>query len=243
MRIIKLDATESTNTYLKALARKENLEDFTVVVAKKQTNGRGQMNSSWNSEQGKNLTFSVLKVFENFAVQDQFLISICVSLAVYKTVADLEIPNIKVKWPNDILSGNFKICGVLIENNISGFQITSAIIGIGLNVNQITFENEPKAASLYALLGEEIALEELLKTMLANLKAYLSNIKANNWNSLLNEYHAILFKKNVLSEFASNNGAVFSGTILGITKAGKLKISLDGGIVREYGLKEISLRY
>ena len=243
MQIIKLSATESTNTFLKALASKENLKDFTVVIAEKQTMGRGQRNSFWDSEQGKNLTFSVLKLFKNFAVQDQFLISVCVSLAVYKTLVALEIPNCRVKWPNDILSGNSKICGILIENSISGFQITSSIIGIGLNVNQITFKNEPKAASLYSLLGHELDLENLLKAILTNLKAYLLNVNANNWNSLLNEYHNALFQKGVPCKFDAENGTLLHGTILGITKSGKLKIGLDGGVVCEYGFKEISLRY
>ncbi|WP_396637156.1 biotin--[acetyl-CoA-carboxylase] ligase [Maribacter sp. R77961] len=243
MQIIKLSATESTNTYLKELASVKNLADLTVVVTENQTKGRGQMNGLWESEQGKNLTFSVLKKINNLAIQDQFLISICVSLAVYKTLIALKIPDVKVKWPNDILSGNFKICGILIENSISGFRITSSVIGIGLNVNQITFENQPKAASLYSLLGKEIDLENLLKTILTNLEVYLSNISSNNWNSLLYEYHPILFKKDMLSQFVLENDTVFSGTILGVTKEGKLRIRLEGDRVREFALKEISLRY
>jgi len=243
MQIIKLSATESTNTYLKELASVKNLADLTVVVTENQTKGRGQMNGLWESEQGKNLTFSVLKKINNLAIQDQFLISICVSLAVYKTLIALKIPDVKVKWPNDILSGNFKICGILIENSISGFRITSSVIGIGLNVNQITFENQPKAASLYSLLGKEIDLENLLKTILTNLEVYLSNISSNNWNSLLYEYHPILFKKDMLSQFVLENDTVFSGTILGVTKEGKLRVRLEGDRVREFALKEISLRY
>ncbi len=243
MQIIKLSATESTNTYLKELASVKNLADLTVVVTENQTKGRGQMNGLWESEKGKNLTFSVLKKINNLAIQDQFLISICVSLAVYKTLIALKIPDVKVKWPNDILSGNFKICGILIENSISGFRITSSVIGIGLNVNQITFENQPKAASLYSLLGKEIDLENLLKTILTNLEVYLSNISSNNWNSLLYEYHTILFKKDALSQFVLENDTVFSGTILGVTKEGKLRVRLEGDRVREFALKEISLRY
>jgi len=243
MQIIKLSATESTNTYLKELASVKNLDDFTVVVTQKQTKGRGQMNGLWESEQGKNLTFSVLKKVKDLPVQDQFLISICVSLAVYNTLKALKIPDIRVKWPNDILSGNFKICGILIENNISGFQITSSVIGIGLNVNQITFKNQPKAASLHLLLGEEIDLDELLKAILNNLECYLSNINASNWDRLVNEYHNILFKKDVLAQFVRENDSEFSGTIVGITRAGKLKISLKDGTIQEFNLKEVSLQY
>jgi BirA family biotin operon repressor/biotin-[acetyl-CoA-carboxylase] ligase len=243
MQIIKLSATESTNTYLKELALVKNLEDFTVVVTEKQTKGRGQMNGMWESEDGKNLTFSILKKFTSLTIQDQFLISICTPLAVYRSLMAFKIPDVRIKWPNDILSGNSKICGILIENSISGLKISSSVIGIGLNVNQITFENQPKATSLYALTGRTIDLEDLLHTVLQNLDTYLSKINPLNWEMLLDEYHSLLFRKNVLSHFVLENDAVFQGTLLGIGKEGKLKVRLEDGAVREFALKEVSLRY
>jgi BirA family biotin operon repressor/biotin-[acetyl-CoA-carboxylase] ligase len=154
-----------------------------------------------------------------------------------------KIPDVSIKWPNDILSGNSKICGILIENSISGLKISSSVIGIGLNVNQITFENQPKATSLYALTGKAIDLEDLLHTVLQNLDTYLSKINPLNWEMLLDEYHSLLFRKNVLSHFVLENDAVFQGTLLGIGKEGKLKVRLEDGAVREFALKEVSLRY
>ena len=129
MQIIKLDATDSTNTYLKKLMHSKKLEDFTIVAANQQLNGRGQMGTKWESEPGKNLTFSVLKNFKNYQIQEQFLLNIITSLAVYNTLKNLFIPDLRVKWPNDIMSGNFKICGILIENNLKNNGIQSSIIG------------------------------------------------------------------------------------------------------------------
>ena len=118
MQIIKLDATASTNTYLKELAAVKNLQDFTVVTTKDQTLGRGQLHSKWESESGKNLAISILKNNFDLSVEQGFLISMTVSLAILDSLRQLGIPKLSIKWPNDILSGNFKIGGILIENII-----------------------------------------------------------------------------------------------------------------------------
>ena len=111
MRIIKLNATDSTNLFLRSLSLDTTLTDFTVVVAKHQTNGRGQMGTVWNTQDAKNLTFSVFKRFDSFNLNLQFAISMIVSLSVVSALNKLNIPKVRIKWPNDILSANNKICG------------------------------------------------------------------------------------------------------------------------------------
>ncbi|WP_452598569.1 biotin--[acetyl-CoA-carboxylase] ligase, partial [Pontimicrobium sp. MEBiC01747] len=145
MRIIKLDAIDSTNTFLKGISSEGTIEDYTVVVTKKQTNGRGQMGTVWDSEAFKNLTFSVYKTHINIKLEQQFYISIVTALSLVKTLKTLGVNKIQIKWPNDILSENKKICGVLIENVIKQTALSSSIIGVGLNVNQTNFEKLPKA--------------------------------------------------------------------------------------------------
>ena len=139
MSIIKLSATDSTNSYLKELSLEQTLDDFTVVSTELQLKGRGQMGSKWVSDKGKNLTISILKKLENFDVQNQFNLNCIVSLAIYDVLLEIKAPNLYVKWPNDILSVDKKICGILIENILKGRFIQAAIIGIGLNVNQTNF--------------------------------------------------------------------------------------------------------
>ena len=136
MKIIKLDAIDSTNTYLRQLSSEEKLDDFTVVTAASQTAGKGQMGTKWASEKGKNLTFSVFKKVSCLENDEQFYISMATSLAIYNALKGFQIPKLAIKWPNDILSENQKICGILIENVIQNSKMTAAIIGIGLNVNQ-----------------------------------------------------------------------------------------------------------
>lgn len=220
-----------------------NPSDFTVVTAYDQTKGRGQVSASWESEPGKNLTFSVLKKYDGFSLDKHFLISLCVSCALYRVLLDLGLPRLRVKWPNDILSGTSKICGILIENSIAGQEIKSSVIGIGLNVNQMLFSNQKKVSSLKLLLDREFDLDLLLKNILDSLQNYLNSIGTTTWNDLLDEYESALFKKNTPATFQEPNGPLFTGIIKGITKEGKLKLVLEDDSIKEYGLKEIKLHY
>ena len=145
MRIIKLDAIDSTNAYLKQISSAETLEDYTVITAKQQTNGRGQMGKHWHSKAGENLTFSVFKRLNGLSFSNQFYLSIVIALALHKTLTLYNVPNLFVKWPNDILSANKKIAGILIENVVKQNKLDYSIIGIGLNVNQTIFNDLSKA--------------------------------------------------------------------------------------------------
>ncbi len=243
MQLIKLDAIDSTNSYLKSILQHSNAPDFTVVVAKKQIQGRGQMGTTWVSEEGKNLTFSVLKKILNFNIQDQFLLNICVSLAIYDTLNVMQIPDLKVKWPNDILSGTNKICGVLIENVLSGKKIQSSIIGIGLNINQLSFNNLPNVSSLKLILGKQFDLDEVLLTLIDNLKNTFLKLSEKKVEELKDLYLKTLFRKDKPSTFKSENEEMFTGIIRGISKEGKLLVEIEDEILKEFGLKEVKLLY
>jgi len=243
MKIIKLDATQSTNTYLKDLSFKRELEDFTVITTKTQTSGRGQLNAKWESEPGKNLSFSVLKKNMDIPVQRVFLVSVCVSLAIVESLKDLGIPNLSIKWPNDILSGNYKIGGILIENIISASKIKRSIIGFGLNVNQKTFKNAPHASSLKMITGTDFDLDEVFYTIVEHLHQYLIRPFQSLENKLYAQYHAHLFKKGQESIFKIPNDEQITGTIEKVSIDGKLIVKLTNGDFQEFGLKEIQLLY
>ena len=144
-KIVHIDETDSTNRWLK-----DNGEGDMVVVASYQTAGKGCGTNSWESERGKNLTFSLLIHPEGMPANRQFHITEAVSVA-------------EIKWPNDIYVGDQKICGVLIENRLQGSDIKDSIIGIGLNVNQTAFVSDaPNPVSLYQLTKLKTDLDELL---------------------------------------------------------------------------------
>ena len=148
MYIIKLNAIDSTNSYLKKLALEKPLAPFTVVWTTNQTNGRGQMGSNWVSEEGKNLTFSVLvkDVVEN--IEGIFDLNVCVAVTLIEVLENYNLSNLAIKWPNDILADKKKIAGVLIENSIKSSGEIVSIVGIGINVNQENFSDLPQASSL-----------------------------------------------------------------------------------------------
>lgn len=243
MQIIKLNATESTNTFLKEMVKTETVQDYTVVWALNQTKGRGQMDGRWQTDPGKNLTFSVLKKVARFPLQNHFVLNMTVSLAILKTLLEFQIPRVKVKWPNDIMSGSLKICGILIENSVLGSTIKSSVIGIGLNVNQTDFPENPKATSLRCLTGLAYDLEILLQALLQNLKKGLEKLEMGNLDTLFMEYHSHLFKKDIASTFKKGNGEIFNGIILGVSKEGKLTVQKEDNHITEFDIKEISLLY
>ena len=243
MHIVKLDATDSTNQYLKELALSKTLDDFTVVSTIKQVKGKGQMGAIWQSEPGMNLTFSILKKFNKLNVEDQFLLNIYVSLSIFKLLKSLLVPDLSIKWPNDILSGTSKICGILIENVLLGNQITTSVIGIGLNVNQLTFNTLSNVSSLKLLLGRTFNLDELLHHMLKNIKESFLQRTQENDKVLWSAYEEELFRKNKPSTFKDIDGTIFMGFIRKISPEGKLVVELEDAILKEFDLKEIQLQY
>ncbi len=243
MQLIKLSATDSTNAYLKDLLFQNKIEDFTAVMAHTQLKGRGQMGTSWLSEPGKNLTFSVLVKSLEEPVSEQFLLNIYVSLAIYDTLTQLHVPDLKIKWPNDIMSGHSKICGILIENILSGQHIQASIVGIGLNVNQLTFNSLPNVSSLKLLLGRSLDLDELLLSIVENLKSLLAKNKKMDRGNLFERYEAVLFRKDKPSTFKNQDDEMFMGFIKGVSSAGKLQILLEDNILKEFNLKEVKLLY
>ena len=243
MHIIKLNATPSTNSYLKELCSNKLLNDYTVVVTETQISGRGQMGTHWVSETGKNLTASVFVDVSYLNLKDHFFISIAVSLAIVKTLNQFSIPRVRIKWPNDILSENKKICGILIENIIKQNNLKSTIIGFGLNVNQTEFKDLPQAFSLKKITGIHYNLDELLLGIITNLKAYLKILKQQELKYLKTEYEGYLFRKGKPSTFRDSENNSFSGIIKTVTQNGKLQVLLEDKELREFNFKEITLLY
>lgn len=241
-QIIKLDATDSTNLYLKNLLSLTSLKDYTVVVTTNQRKGRGQMGTVWESEAGKNLTFSVLKCFESFEAERQFQINMAVSLGLYTALTELNIPSISVKWPNDIMSGSKKICGILIENILSGSGITKSIIGIGLNVNQNSFGKLSNASSFAMATGRTFDLDFVLQSVLNKLRTFLDPLETSKALSLKNNYESLLFRKDVVSTFKRKDETLFSGIIRGIAPSGQLMLEQEDTTLSFYSLKEVSLQ-
>ncbi|TRX28695.1 biotin--[acetyl-CoA-carboxylase] ligase [Flavobacterium franklandianum] len=242
MQLIKLDAIDSTNEFLKGLSSNQILENFTVVTAENQTKGKGQMGAIWKSEPSKNLIMSVL--ISNFVRNSIriFDINIAASVSIIQVLEDFNIPELSIKWPNDIMSYSKKIGGILIENSIKSDGNINSIVGLGLNVNQINFENLPKASSLAVICNSTFDKEEILMKIIEKLE---KNIQIWNQNSdlLWLEYTNKLFKKGIPMPFSGGNEQNFMGIIQGVSSIGKLQILLEDDSVPEFGIKEIQMLY
>ncbi|AUC14446.1 biotin--[acetyl-CoA-carboxylase] ligase [Tenacibaculum sp. SZ-18] len=242
MHLIKLNATASTNSFLKELSVDSSLDDFTVVMAEKQTLGRGQMNTVWVSQPYKNLMFSVYVKFDDFEIRDQTFLNYAVALSMYEVLIGYDLPKLAVKWPNDILSEKKKVCGILIENILKGKSIKASIIGIGLNVNQESFPEElADAASLKMVLNKNFDLDKLLKQIISKLRMNINILKDKKFEVLESAYLNVLYKKNIPSMFKDTQNVLFMGKIVGVnTSNGKLQIELSDETIREFALKEVS---
>jgi BirA family biotin operon repressor/biotin-[acetyl-CoA-carboxylase] ligase len=242
MKLIKLDAIDSTNDFLKGISAQQDPENFTVVTAENQTKGKGQMGAVWNSEVGKNLIMSVLVKDFLTEINEIFNLNIAVATAVITALKKQNISDLSIKWPNDILSANKKIAGILIENSIKSDGSIYSIVGLGLNVNQTNFEGLPKASSLAVISGQELDKEELLSAIVTQLKANVMETKQNP-ASLRQQFVDSLYKKDIPMPFTNQKEEKFMGIIQGISPIGKLQVLLEEDSVAEFDIKEIQMLY
>ena len=237
-KTIKLKEVNSTNSYLKELLIGNDKEmEGLVVVAESQLSGRGQKGSIWESENGKNLTFSIF-LKPNTLVQNQFLISKVVSLGIISFLEDLGLENLKIKWPNDIYCNEKKIAGILIENSLKGKKVNSSVVGIGLNVNQFKFHSENNPTSITKELGGVQNLEDLLDQLLFFIERSYTDLKLGKESKINKKYLEKLYWINEFRGFRKDNELI-EGEIVGVDEIGKLQIMINDS-VEAFGLKEIT---
>ena len=240
--IIKLDAIDSTNDYLKNKFHISDCNDGDVIWTLNQTRGRGQRSNNWFSDPQKNITFSVFKHFFVLKSDQFFLINCSVTLAIVKFLEHFNIPDVKIKWPNDILSANKKIGGVLIENFIKGGSLKGTIIGVGINVNQTSFINLPSASSMSLKCDKEFDLNLVFDKLLGTLNFFLDKLNNPNRNHLLNSFQKFIFKKGEWCQFKKNS-IVFYGKIIGVNSNGKLLIQNKSCEVSQHSNGSIEMIY
>ena len=238
-RVIRVAETVSTNSLIRELIGKESLPEGSVVIADFQTAGRGQIGNVWESEAGKNLTFSLVIYPSCIPVNQQFLISQIAALSVKETL-DHYVDNVTVKWPNDVYWKDKKICGMLIENDLSGRSIATSIIGIGLNVNQGTFRGDaPNPISLAQILDKEINKEEVLQRFLSTFYSYYLDLLQEQYSKIREHYDASLYRRSGFYAYKDKQGT-FEAEIAGIEPTGHMLLRLQDGSVRRYAFKEVA---
>lgn len=242
MPLIKLDAIDSTNDFLKQLCRESEVKDYTIVMANEQTKGKGQMGAKWVSEKGKNLIMSILVKDIQLNIENIFDLNIAVTLAVANVLKNMVIPNVSIKWPNDIMADNKKVAGILIENMFLSEGTLTAVVGIGLNVNQTNFDNLPHASSLINVTSKIYDIENIALLLHDSLKQYMQ-VLIENPELLWKEYHNNLYKLNYPTPFEDANSNRFMGIIQKVTNSGKLQVLKEDDSISHYEVKEIKMLF
>lgn len=245
---INLPVVDSTNTFIREMLAEEgtgnvvsaqSLPGFTLVVADDQTRGRGQQGNSWETEKGKNLTFSLLCHPDFICATRQFLLSQCMAVAVQKALSAY-IDGVEIKWPNDIYVGDKKISGTLIECDLHGKSIANCIIGVGININQTEFRSDaPNPTSLKQLTGEEHDREAILAAIMVNFQRCYEMLREGREEDVRQAYMSNLYRRTGIHRYRDVRGE-FAAEIADIEPTGHLNLRFSDGNVVRYEFKEVS---
>ena len=217
-----------------------NVLDGDLVWTENQTLGRGQLNKKWISEPFKSLTFSIYKQFNGLLIKP-FKLNAVVCLGIIYALKKLSIPVLSIKWPNDILSENKKIGGILIENFFNKSKIKASVIGVGLNLNQEKFEKLPKATSLKIITGEKWSSKIILDALIPVLEEYLFKFDFQD-SSILDQYQKILWRRNKTVLF-NMDGKLHKGKLKGVDESGMIILKNQEKMICKFNNSQISIQY
>jgi BirA family biotin operon repressor/biotin-[acetyl-CoA-carboxylase] ligase len=234
--VVYVPECHSTSSLLMELVQKTNLPEGTVVITDNQTKGRGQRGNTWEAAPNMNLTFSVLLKPSFLLVAEQFAITEAISLGLADYLSNRGAEPVNIKWPNDMMIGNKKVAGILIENSLVGNRIQQSVVGIGVNINQQVFE-VPSATSLGLATYKTFSLPDEWAALMRKIEYRYIQLKNTIKQLLETEYLVRLFRFQQCSWFEVNGERVM-GTIESVTPSGKLVVKMKDE-TRSFDLKEI----
>ena len=226
-KIFSLKAVDSTNSYASSLLH-TGAEEGTVIVAQVQTAGRGRQGRVWESEEGKNLTFSII-LKPDTPAEFSGIISLYAALSVAEVLRALAGITPECKWPNDVLAGGRKLCGILSEATLDRGRVASAIVGIGLNVNQTHFPSsiQPPPTSLLLATGRPFDLKVVLSALLERLEFRYSDLRSRRYDTIIAEWKSLSTTIGRALAVPVGN-RMLSGLATGIAADGGLLVQVDG---------------
>ncbi len=238
--IIALNEAASTNEEAAVLIRKNPPPEGTLIIAQRQTSGKGQRGNTWLSEPGQNLTFSIIFYPVFLEPDKQFFLSKTLALGVFDFTGKILGQEVKIKWPNDIYCGDKKIGGMLIENTIGSHKIISSVAGIGLNINQVAFPGDlPNPSSFRKITGILYSPEELLADLCLCIEARYLQLKGRRLQAINSDYLSGLYRFGERSLY-SKGGKCFYARITDVSDDGKLELQKENGKKDAFEMKEIS---
>lgn len=234
--IYRFDILGSTNDE----ARNPAYREGDIVIAERQTAGRGQRGHTWESAEGQNLTFSLILEPRFLPINEQFLLSEVLALGLVDTLAEYKI-EARIKWTNDIYVGDKKIVGMLVENSLTGGCLARTIAGIGLNINQTEFDPSlPNPTSMSLVAGRKFDREEVLTRLHHNIMSLYESLCCGEKEMLQSRYRSTMYRLGKKHPYTLADGTIFEGTIRGVQPSGELQIehSSDGSL-HEYLFKQV----
>lgn len=240
--IVYKDVVGSTNAEVRKMAE-DGAKDGLLVVADSQTMGKGRRGRTWESPKGTNLYFSML-LKPNFAPDKASMITLVTAYSVAKVIREMTGLDAKIKWPNDIVVGKKKVCGILTEMSMERDYIHHVVVGIGINVNEETFpvELDEMATSLKNEKGSLVSRANLLSAILLQFEEdYLKFLAMEDLRPFLDEYNKILVNKGALVKVLDPKGE-FSGIAGGIGADGRLIVFKENGQIEQVYAGEVSVR-
>ena len=236
---IHVAATTSTNSTLDELCNRQTVAELSCIYTNYQTAGRGQRGNSWESEDSANLLFSVVFFPDFLPANQQFRLSQVNALALQETLSQYT-DDITVKWPNDIYWKDMKLCGTLIENDLTGMNLSRSIAGTGVNINQQKFLSDaPNPVSLSQITGNTYCIETILHQILERTASYYEMLKQGKGEEIGQRYFSVLYRKDGFYSYKDAKG-VFQARILDIQPSGRLILEDKAGEIRPYLFKEVA---
>lgn len=240
-KITRFDTLESTNNFVAKLLEEGLYTTGEVILARFQTRGRGQRGSTWQSMPGNNLMFSFAIPSNFLDIHEHFILSKAVSVAIFELLSENFQFDVFIKWPNDILVDNQKICGILLETKAVQSQ-RYTVVGIGLNVNQKEFDAGYKATSISLQMGREMNVEGVLKELLQKINSYITPISNGFFDEVMHKYNQALYGHSNWIEFSEGHRTYF-GQIKQVDNEGVILVKSKQGYTRSYRAKEVKIAY
>ena len=230
-----INQTNSTNDLCWEMNREEYLPDGFVIYTDFQSAGKGQPGNAWESAKGKNLLFSIVLHPLHVPMDELFMLSELVSVAIKKAL-EVYTSEITVKWPNDIYWKDKKIAGILIENSLQGNRIKTVVIGVGLNVNQREFVSKaPNPVSLQQITGRQYRRKQLLLQISQNIEDLYKKFNKDEIRSI---YAESLYRKVGYHTYREESD-LFQAKILEVHDDGQLILEKENGDRRGFYFKEV----
>jgi len=242
---ILLAHTDSTQTFALELLKSGHYTQGTIVLARYQMEGKGRSDRHWSSQPGENFLGSVLLCHDHHMNgKDPGYISMMTALAVHHTVQSFTSGSVGIKWPNDVLIDKRKVAGILITNQWRGKTLESSILGIGLNVNQLCFDDLPNATSLKMVQGHDVAMPEVMKTLFSQLEYWYSLLRMDRHAEIHRAYQESMHGyQQTLNVMIMGRAFPVLAKLIGTETNGRIIMELESQGLHTFDMEELKILY